>query len=706
MTAITNYLSFDKLPNDNQQSVICGGLNFNFTKFVLDEMRGSDTNVDNVIEVVLGLIGLSIEDLPTGYLDGLDIHNFSAVDALRVALLEGIRDEKLYDIQIDEEGVPFIYSVDNTDIEGLDVWMNIVSYTDKIPAAVIVRGNDPLPYMELRDTINLIDKGEGDEVEVVSLGEFVYEECGGQLYNYYGAISYKDPHFEVTTDSELEHTITLKSYESLLGVVYTFVKPEDVDVSFESTTPIEVYGVFYAEGVQDVEDLNEFLRNHKAPNVGVLVSSSDMQDTEEIDPLEACYTPCVRLEPDFLMPVFSTNYTILGIEQAILKGSKYLGVAYNIDNTNNVCDNSSGYSGGTLSTYTCDDVNVDTSLFKLNIGTDIYYDTESNTGGKSAYSKGLEGKLGSGYLDNIDVGLNGNYVLKVAIPYTTTEYSLHVGDFSFEHVFVNLPNSISTIVLPAELQLLVTVEKPSIRVTKKTLDAVGNVYGEETEDYRKTLDEIASSISLCATPIVNVNLPPPTAYAVNGTVVILDQEECIIDQDPRTIQDTIDTPCEKMNEDINGKSVLDMTLPFLAEDEVEDACGFLYNKASGEYSEGSAVVDGMTVSASDLGKKFKGGVINRISWSYQDSSSFRANVSYGSPITGLSSGNLSMYVQATDSALTREATVVSDKGNGYEYIVSIKDLGMYKAVSMVLADIRVGDTVNVTIYNNIAEARF
>jgi len=161
-----------------------------------------------------------------------------------------------------------------------------------------------------------------------------------------------------------------------------------------------------------------------------------------------------------------------------------------------------------------------------------------------------------------------------------------------------------------------------------------------------------------------------------------------------------------MNQDTNGKAILDMTLPFLAEDEVVPACDFLYGKASYDYAEGSAVVDGMTVSSDDLGKQFNGGVINRISWSYQDSSSFRANISYGSPITGLSSGNLSLYVQATDSALTREGTVTSDMGNGYEYMVSIKDLGTYKAVTMVLADIRVGDTVNVTIYNNIAEARF
>ncbi len=717
MSTILDYMTFDESPKDNQQTVECGGFSFNFAKFTIEEARIATEEVDNVINVVLGLVGLSIDSPPTGDLDGLDIHNFSAVDALRIALLEGIRDNILYDIQIKEDGTPEIYTID-TDVAGdIDVWMIVTTDVDKIPYAVVVRGNDPLPYMELRDPIHLINQGEGPEVEVVSLGEFNYEECGGQLYNYYGAISYKDPNFDITSESEIEHAITLKSYESLVGVIYTFVKPDDVDVNFDSTTPVEARAILFAPETMDINEFNELMRSYNLPNVGVKFDEETIWAGSFNSGL-GCESPCLRIEPDYLMPIFSSDYTILGVQEAIMRGSRFIGFNYNVTDSTNICETS--YSDfGSMTTYSCADVNTDSGFFKLSLGSDIFYTVESNKGGKSAYSAEYEEEFeyydyySEKYFDNVELTLDGANVLRVAMPYKITDAVLRItGDpgtgieGEWHNLFVDLPNSISTVVLPAEIQMLVTIDKPSIHVTKKTLDPVGNVLGDETEDYRQTLDEIVSQISLCATPIISVNLPPPTAYNAGEGSIILDQEGCVLDKDPTTVQDTINTPCEKMNQDTNGKAILDMTLPFLAEDEVVPACDFLYGKASYDYAEGSAVVDGMTVSSDDLGKQFNGGVINRISWSYQDSSSFRANISYGSPITGLSSGNLSLYVQATDSALTREGTVTSDMGNGYEYMVSIKDLGTYKAVTMVLADIRVGDTVNVTIYNNIAEARF
>ena len=321
------------------------------------------------------------------------------------------------------------------------------------------------------------------------------------------------------------------------------------------------------------------------------------------------------------------------------------------------------------------------------------YDVESSLENVSAFSK---------YKGDTEV----TYTLKAAIPYTTTEVVFKdVHESISVWQFVDFPGSLSTVVFPALVHLLCSIDKPSVRVTKKSLDPVAQFQGEESSDYREVLQGIAAGISLCATPIINVNPPQPIIYNSGNGAITVDQEKCILDNDPTSVQDMENTPCEIMTKDLNGKSIVDLTLPFLTEDEGVSACNFLYTEASHEYTEGSAVVDGMSVSASDLGKLYNGGVINRITWSYQDSSSFRANISYGSSLTGISSGSMSMYVQATDNALSREAIVIADKGNGYEFIVNVKTLGTFKAVSMILADISVGDTVNVTIYNNVAETR-
>lgn len=700
MSTYLDYFSADDTPNDNQQSYECGGVTFNIAKFTLEEAR-EQTEGENVINAVLGLVGLSIESPAIGELDGLDIHNFSAVDALKVALMEGVKESTLYDIQILEDGTPSLYTIDVDEATGIDVWMNVLNDVYKPPPAVVVRGNDPLPYMELLDTISLIDKGAGPEVEVESWGEYgMGEVCGNKIYNYYGCISYKDPHFERTTHSDLESTLDLKSYETLVGVIYTVIKPDDVDISFDSTTLKEVHAILYSEDLDEQEKAKIEQEHPDLINIAALAAEYEGWDNTSSG--ISC-KPCVRLKPEQLIDIFDTDYSILGVDKVILKGAKFEGIQVSISESTGSCYSGDSTIQGDVTTTTCEDVNLSEGFFTLTEGTDFMYDVSSTLEDVSAYSR------------KINKDEDVTYSLKVGVPYTTTDTALTMTTTTATSTttetlatyhFVDFPGSLSTIIFPAMVHILCILDKPSVKLTKKTLDPVAQFQGEESEDYVDTLNTIASQISLCATPIINVNLPAPVAYNTGGGTTLLDQEACNLDQDPTTIQDTIDTPCETMNSELNGKALLDITLPFLTESETIDACDFLYEKAGNDYQEGSAVVDGISVSASDLGKKFKGGVINRISWSYQDSSSFRANISYGSPITGLSSGNLSVYVQATDNALTREGVVVGDKGNGYEYMVSIKSFGIYKAVSMVMADICIGDTVNVTIYNNIAEARF
>ena len=646
------------------------------------------TTLLNVIEVVLGTIDLTLSDIPCGELPKYDIYNMGAPQVLKLGLLEGIKNDSFYELYLDESGNPFILTVGEDDFDPEVVYYSVVHDIEKVDYCIIVKGLDPMPERIVKDEIPLVVEGVGNGVEVYGLGLFQYTTCGNKVFDYNGCISYADPNLQDTTKDEMDSAFELEPFESLIGYIFTCKKPEDVDVVFSDTTQVPLdFHIGIAAEHSDAPGYDF------KPELGSVKLEVDVTERVEEQQQDDC-NPCYFLEPEELNIFYESNTAILNIDQIIFTAERVT----NYKNTNNtesdVCDTGGEGGEATGATgYYCDFFDTNIATRQLNIGQDFYYEIDIEPGGTNV--------VGSEMM---------NYILKAGIPVTVRELQwggLHGSSYV---TIVHFAGSASHVIMPCKGIVLISIDKPSIYVTKKTKSSIGNISGSGAaivRDHTEEIEEIAKEITLIATPIVTLDKPSNTAYYVNGTTTLIDMGDCIQDNDPTTEEDLQNTPCELMEQVTSGKATINVTLPFLETDEeIEKVANMLGEKFSADYKQSVSTVPGNGVSVSDLGKKFNGGIINKIVWSYQDKSFYKASITSGSFLTGVDSFNTSMWIRHTDQSLSREGIVIGDHGNGLEFKVYVRNIGTYTALNMTMNTIEVGDAVNVTIYNNPAEAYY
>ena len=625
----------------------------------------------NVIKVVLDTIGLVLDYIPCGELPKYDIHNMSASQVLKLGLLEGIKNGHFYDFCLSEDGVPFILSVGEEDFVPEVIYYSVIHDFEKIDYCVIVKGLDPMPRRIIKDSIPLVVNGVGNGVEIIGLGKFQYTACGNKVFDYHGCISYGDPNLQDTTKDEMDSAFELEPFESLIGYAYTCKKPKDVDVVFSDTTQLMLNFDVGIDRQGFVKDLDIEVEEGSV-SLGIDITS------EYKTMLEDECQPCMFLEPENLVIFYESDTAILSVDQVI--------VTYHRINNYKTAREHSYLSSSKI----CDLFDENIVVRQLNIGQDFYYKIESEPGGVNT--------VGSEII---------KYTLKAGIPYIHPYEAVYGAFYSS---IIEFAGSSSHVFVPFKGVALVSIDKPSIQIKKETDTAIGQLSkaGEAlVEDHTEIIKEIAKDITLCATPVVTLDRPSNTAYYVNGFTTLIKMEDCIQDNDPTTEEDLENTPCEIMAEMSSGKATIDVTLPFLETDEeIEGAASLLGEKFSASYKQSVSTVPGHSVSASDLGKRFNGGIINKIVWSYQDKSFYKATITSGPFLTGVDSFNTSMWIRRTDQNLSREGIVTGDYGNGLEFKVYVRNIGTYTALNMTMSTIEVGDAVNVTIYNNPAEAYY
>lgn len=637
----------------------------------------------NIIYVALNTIGLSLSDIPCGELPKYDVYNMSAPQVLKLGLLEGIKKGKFYELYLNESGDPFILSIGDTTFVPKTVYYSVVHVLEKVNYCVIVKGLDPMPERIVKDTIPLVVNGEGNGVEIIGLGKFQYATCDSKIFDYHGSISYGDPNLQDTTKDEMDSIFELEPFESLIGYAYICKKPEDVDVVFSDTTQMILdFGVKSG-------DASSFERavtfGFDSIEIGMDITEERKEEARDI-----C-NPCILIEPENMPIFFESNTAILNVDQVLViydQVDSYDGAK---KNEYDVCGvHTSQYSS---SGEVCDVINRNTVVRQLNVGQDFYYKIESEPDGTN--------KVGSELI---------KYTLRAAIPYI--HYDFYVPSMTGSRLvrLVKLIGAPSHVGIPFTGVVLVTIDKPSIQIKKETDTAIGRISQQGAafvEDHTEIIKEIAKEITLCAIPIVTLDKPSNTAYYVDGETTLIKMEDCIQDNDPTTEEDLQNTPCEVLAQSSSGKATIDVTLPFLETDkEIEDTASLLGEKFSANYKQSVSTVPGHDMSASDLGKNFNGGLINKIVWSYQDKSFYKATVTSGPFLTGVDSFNTSMWIRRTDQSLSREGIVVGDHGNGLEFKVYVRNIGTYTALNMTMSTIEVGDAVNVTIHNNPAETYY
>jgi hypothetical protein len=647
----------------------------------------------NVINVALETIGLSLSAPPCGALPKYDIHNMSGPQVIKLGLLEGIKQDKFYELYLDEEGLPFISEIGDVECTIDTVYYSVIHGLEKVEYCVIIKGLDHMPERIVKDPIPLVVKGEGPGVEVYGLGLFQYETCGNKIFNYNGCISYADPNLQDTTKDEMDSAFELEPFESLIGYTFMCQKPEDVDVVFSDTTQV---ALDFHIGDPKLDMAQEFV-----PEEGSVKLEVDVTERYGEYADDPC-NPCRFLESEDLVFFYESLVAVLNIDQVIFTAQRITNYKTISDTDySDVCDiggEGGEAAGATATADYCHFFDTNIATRQLNIGQDFYYEIKSEPHGKNV--------AGSEMI---------KYTLCAGIP-VTIEHTLWYGvggsrpSSGFPVDIIHFAGSSSHIITPFKGIALVSIDKPAIYVTKETDSSIGSISDSGAaivRDHTEEIREISKEITLVATPIVTLDRPSNTAYCVDGVTTLINMEDCIQDNDPTTMEDLENTPCELMTDATSGKATIDITLPFLeTDDEIVSAASLLGEKFSADYNQSVSTVPGHSVSSSDLGKKFNGGIINKIAWSYQDKSFYKATVTTGPFLAGTDSFNTSMWIRRTDQSLSREGIVIGDHGNGLEFQVYVRNIGVYTALNMTMAIIEIGDAVNVTIYNNPAEAYY
>lgn len=644
----------------------------------------------NVINVALETIGLSLSAPPCGSLPKYDIHNMSGPQVIKLGLLEGVKQDKFYELYLDEEGFPFISEVGDIECIIDTVYYSVIHGMEKVEYCVIIKGLDHMPERIVKDPIPLVVKGEGNGVEVYGLGLFQYTTCGNKVFDYNGCISYADPNLQDTTRDEMDSIFELEPFESLIGYTFMCQKPEDVDVVFSDTTQIALD--FH---IGDSERGSPFVSRDFVPENGSVKLEVDVTESYGEYADDPC-NPCRFLESEDLVFFYDSLVAILSIDQVLFTAQRITNYKTTSDTDySDVCDiggEGGEAAGATATTNYCSFFDTNVATRQLNIGQDFYYEIKSEPHGKNV--------AGSEMI---------KYTLCAGIPITAESFTWGINSTYYPRI-VHFAGSSSHIFSPFKGIALVSIDKPAIYVTKKTDSSIGSIADSGAaivRDHTEEVREISKEITLVATPIVTLDRPSNTAYCVDGVTTLINMDDCIQDNDPTTMEDLENTPCELMNDATSGKATIDITLPFLeTDDEIINAASLLGEKFSADYNQSVSTVPGHSVSSSDLGKKFNGGIINKIVWSYQDKSFYKATVTTGPFLAGTDSFNTSMWMRRTDQSLSREGIVTGDHGNGLEFQVYVRNIGVYTALNMTMATIEIGDAVNVTIYNNPAEAYY
>ena len=194
----------------------------------------------------------------------------------------------------------------------------------------------------------------------------------------------------------------------------------------------------------------------------------------------------------------------------------------------------------------------------------------------------------------------------------------------------------------------------------------------------------------------------PAPIAFNGSIV--DQADGVVDHDPTTTQSFSDTALEKIVDKMSSGLGMTITLPSLTdEDSVAKLSSKLYDLVSSNEGEETTYVCGPDASV-EIGDSFRNGVVNSISYSYVDSSSYTVSINVGAEFVGLHGGvSGGASFKSTETYSTR-GVIIQDAGNHINFKVRVDGVGVVNAINTVPAVIRVGDIVVCTLHNNPVES--
>lgn len=630
------------------------------------EYEDGDDGVE-LASAVLDTFSIPKGELATlgGKLSHLDIKRMDALQVIKLSLLEASfdqDDEKFYEMTVNGDGEVDFYSVGLASSTLADIYYELQSsvYTYDC-SGVLVTGAKPI--ISMSPPVFKSIWGEGVVPTAYDISPMT-SLCASPNYSSHAVLVFRNPHLDSGFDDGIDNLYELTDpYESIIGYA-KFIRSADktkttnINYSADSAViPIVLYDDSVDESIGVLQHIDTAAGPANCWTGGYAATGKSDEGIKIKIGDEFRYTDIRDTEVDL--------YT--GVEQVVILGWKidYFNVTINPEEPTN------GILTAENSTCVLNVANSNKELFRLEEGKHyvIVYDDDF-----------------------------APYVLfsKRSFPGDPTTYG---ADTTFVYraltegaIAPDMPESPGCII-PTEGNVGILVDKifayvklnaPSITVTDT--GGEGNA------------KEIAEALEYSVAALTSYDPPAPMAF--NGEVV--DLTEGVVDKDPTTQQDFINTPLEDIMDTLSTAGHgMEISLSFLeTEEEVRKASAVLYKIMNASDGISTTYMCGPSADPTLGDKGPSGGIINSINYSYSDSSSYTISVNEGDLLVdGLGGGcTLSPTLKTTES-VTAKGVILDSAGDGVLFKVKIDGIGDKMAINTAPTLLRVGDIVNCSIHN-------
>jgi hypothetical protein len=621
----------------------------------------------NLAQKVLSTYGIPFGGGATagGNLPGLDIKHMDAVQVIKLCLLESsAKSGTFYEIIVNPKGeVEFIEIGQG---EGpSDIYYEIQSSTYKDACSgVMITGRDPMAYRKGTSWRNaLVGK------EIHDCGFLYHDSCQDPSFNQYCVILYNDPQFDSTYNDGIDNLYNVNSpWETITGYA-SYMEWDD----WESDSDTTITRLDTAKVILEMPTELGILRKRPTaeattwgfdPNCFDGPSSVDADGGVEVEiPSSWRYTSVRSTRVDKFMGVVAVY--VLGWVADSIKGPP-------ISNTAADTDEPSSEDAKIILSIK----QTSPKIIKLMEGQQYVVAYEGN----SPVTPYIV------FADNTQPG----EVYDLSQGPVDYEIDPHCGYAAKKRALGGELKG-TGLLLPHEPGKCIKVEQVFVGIELETPAIL--VFNPEGSTNKAR--EIAESVRYQLKPIVTVDEPPPIAF--NGGFINLDSS--VADHDPTTTQSFLDTAMETALTAMDAGGGMTLSLSFLDGGD----CAALSGALKEHLDKGSGIettyVCGPNCEAELGATGPNGGIVNSISYSYQDSNSYTISVNCGELITGgFAQAGSGITFRASES-YSAKGTVVQDQGDHAYFKVRVDGYGEVTAINMCPQVIRVGDKVNVTIHN-------
>jgi len=628
----------------------------------------------NLATDVLNYYGISTKNVKGRNLSNLDIKQMDALTVIKLSLLhESVEQDSLLELYMNEDGeVEFKetgeYSGSITDIYSTIQTMN---YKEEC-VGVMVTGGKPLTYRKEIEWKPIW----GNTKYIFDTDQMNNSACVSDVFNQWVSIVFNDPHLDSAFEDGIDNLYEINKdnpYDNIIGYAYYCNPPkdllsEDTDITLVKECSIPIL-------VQDGVD---------SPKVGVLqklpVTPENLEDS-------SCWSSLgVDGDPNHgISVIVPEKFRFEYLKNTQIDKFKSVSKVYIIGQEISKYEVLSKSEVDSISDTVLDTqckiyVSIDdTSIKSFLLEEGKHYVTSYNVDSSKIQIVFADNSLSSNpaiFGDDVDFYIE-----------PTCAYAIEKGigwEAEIQDNRCILPTSRDSGILVHQIWMVIDIESWAITI----------------HDNAGFAKEIANELKFGILPLVEVDEPAPVAF--NGS--LLNLTGSIKDHDPTTAQSFEDTEFESALEEMAGGGGLTLNLSFLDENEVETLSDVLYDYMNSGDGQETTYVCGPNCEPKLGGKGPNGGIVNSITYSYSDSSSYTISVNEGQKIQAdfaQISGGATMKISEEVSA---KGTIIEDMGNNIHYKVRIDGFGERFAMNSSPEVLRVGDKVSCSLHNVPVEA--